>query len=485
MSHPKKLLLFLIVSFLIYFWLNSLITVPDWDALSYIMNGKALAGDQKYYEWHRPILWPLLLGINFLVFGFNELIPRILGSLLSTLTLFAIYKIGAEIHSERIGWYSMLAFFFLPLVVYWAPRMYTAIPCIGLISASMYFLIKYTKTEDSRNMILFGVFSSLAFLIRYVGAGSLIIGIIYLVYKSKLNKDLLKALVSFMLVSAPFFYFNWVNTGSLFYSMSIANYQMAEFQPTRLDYYVRNSMIIFTPPFLLLFGIALLDALRLVKNSRKEITVKKDDGMVLALLLFGFYLLYFQAWLNLKDLRYIIPVFLGFSLFCGKGFDVLINFIYSRSKRFDYAPHFLVVLGLAAIVAAAPEFFTSCDQYVSIGSYLSSLPDGNVVSPAWPYYNYYSDKTVKWAPHTYGDLLNETQKFGVKYAVMTAWPSEPGWAYSGYFDERTDFRKIQEFTGCLGTVSVYEYLGTVSGELNKREQNVVNSNAFIPLRLVP
>jgi 4-amino-4-deoxy-L-arabinose transferase-like glycosyltransferase len=480
----KKFALFLLLAFMIYLWLNFQLGVLDWDALSYIMNGKSLAGEQKYYEWHRPILWPLILGINFAIFGFNELMPRIIGPLLSTFTLFAIYLLGSEIYSKKIGYYSSIIFFFIPLIVYWAPRMYSAIPSIGLISLSMFFVVRYAKSNNPRHMLLFGLFSGLAFLMRYVGAASLLIGFAFLIYRRKFDKNFFKALLVFFLVSSPFFYFNWVNTGSPFYSMSIANYQMAEFQPTRLDYYIKNSLIIFTPPLLLLFAITLLDALRLFENKRREMIFKKDDGLALSLLLFFFFLLYFQAWLNLKSLRYIIPTFLGFALLCGKGFDILVNWLSSKHRLFVYAPHVTFITCILALVVIAPYFFTSCDQYITISNYLNTL-SGNVVSPSWPYYNYYSDRTVKWLPGTYEQLLNETQKFGIKYAVLTEWPSEPEWADSSFFDSVDKFDKINSFPGCLGTVSVYEYSGEVSGDLNRREPNVVNSNAFVPLQIFP
>ncbi|MBR9678743.1 MAG: glycosyltransferase family 39 protein [Nanoarchaeota archaeon] len=480
----KTLTTFLIFSFLTYFWLNSLITVPDWDALSYIMNGKTIAGEQKYYEWHRPLLLPLILGINFIIFGFTELIPRILGPLLSTFTLFAIYKLGSEIYNKKTGIYASLIFFFIPLTIYWAPRMYSAIPCIGLIAMSMYFVDKYAKNSNPNDMIFFGIFASLAFLMRYVGAASLIMGLIYLLYKNKLNKDFLKAIVSFLLVSTPFFYLNWVNTGNPIYSMSIANNQMAEFTPTRLDYYLKNMLIIYTPPLLILLTITLLNGLRLIKNSRREITIKKDDGLIMSLLLFGFFVLYFQAWLNLKSLRYIIPTFLGFALLCGKGFEITMNWLNNKTNLQKYTPHTLFIICSISLIILAPKFFTSCNQYIEIGEYLNTL-NGNVVSPAWPYYNYYSERTVKWFPGTYEQLLEETQTFGIKYAVLTDWASEPEWATNSFFETSQEFTKINTFTGCIGTVSVYEYSGTVNGALNTREPDVINSNAFVPLKIIP
>ena len=119
--------LILLFSFISFMFLNFQMQFLDWDALAYIMNGRTLIGSENYFEWHRPILFPLVIALT----GGVEILARLIGVLLSFLAVYGIYLLGKEAFDENTGLFSAGLFSLTPIITNWAPRLYTEIPLIG------------------------------------------------------------------------------------------------------------------------------------------------------------------------------------------------------------------------------------------------------------------------------------------------------------------------------------------------------------------
>ncbi len=474
----KKFLLYLTIIFLLYLSLNLRIKVLDWDAISYILNAKAYAGAGEYFEWHRPPILPLLIAIGYKIFGINEIIPRILGCFFSAFTVLAIYLLGREIKNEKMGAYSAILFSITPLIINWAPRMYTAIPAIGMMALALTALFKYFKTKNNIQYYLFYIISALAFLTRYESGLILIIGTLIMWLYKQLDLRLIKGLIIFALTLSPWLYFNWINNGTPFYSMSIAFGQAEVFPPSFLNYYLKNFWLIYTPPLALLSLIPIIKYLMETKITRNSIILRKTATST-SLLLFLFFFLYYQAMVNLKDMRYILPSLLGFSLLAGEGLLII-----SEKVKIFNIPYLISILLFLAFPLIAP-YFTSCEDYKELGNTISQLPEGNIATPTWPYITYYSDKTAKWVPSAYEQLLQETQTRGIKYILVYDRVIEPTWATADYLSQKQEFKQINKTSGCYGTAIIFEYNSEVSGELKTGGKDIINSNAFEDLKILP
>ncbi len=481
----KPIHLLLVLAFVAYLVLALRVDIPDWDALCYIMNAKTLLGKEAYFEWHRPILWPFLIAI----FGGSELAAKLLGVFLATFTVYAVYLLSKEMFDEWTGIYSSAIFMVIPLIQYWAYRMYTSIPMIGLSAMAFYFLVRYTKQKKDQgkevDLYLFFLFSALAYLMRYVGLMTLFVGLFYLALVKKINKKnvkyILYGLVIFSFVLSPWLYFNYVNTGDPLYSPKIAKAQMDRIPPTYLDFYLKNWSTTFTYPLtvLVIFGV-LFFYFRDLKV--KEVITIKSREYLLALLIFFSYFLYFQAFLNLKLTRYIIPCMLGWSILSGKGLRDIV-FWFRRKFSIEYIALAILILVFVGGMYTSTRGMTNCVGVRELGMYLNSL-EGNAVSPLWPYMNYYSNMKVKWVPGTYQILENETKSLGVRYAIVTNYSIEPQWATSYFFDNNENWTLLRTFDTCLGRIGVYGYRGNVSGDVVSVD-DYLSSRNFIPLRFFP
>ncbi|GEM_PF-6293767 len=483
----KPVYLLLVLAFVAYLVLALRVDIPDWDALCYIMNAKTLLGKEAYFEWHRPILWPFLIAI----FGGSELAAKLLGVFLATFTVYAIYLLSKEMFDEWTGIYSSAIFMVIPLIQYWAYRMYTSIPMIGLSAMAFYFLVRYTKQKKDRgkevDLYLFFLFSALAYLMRYVGLMTLFVGLFYLVLIKKINKKnvkyILYGLVIFSLILSPWLYFNYVNTGDPLYSPKIAKAQMDRVAPTQLDFYFRKWGVTFTYPLTVLVVIGLLFFYFRDLKVKDSIVIKNKEYL-LALLIFFSYFLYFQAFLNLKLTRYLIPCMLGWSILSGKGLKDLVSLFKGKEAYLRYGSIVVLLLIFVGGTYLNMGSIMHCGSDVDeLSSFLNSL-DGNGASTLWPYMNYYSDMRVKWIPHTYGELENDTKTLGVRYVIVTEHPIEPTWATTHFFDSNGNWTLLKTFDICLGRIGIYEYKGNVSGDIVEIEDPLSGKN-FVPLRFFP
>ena len=492
----KPIYIFLVIALIFGLLINFRIDVLDWDALAYVMNGQAFRGESTYYEWHRPFLLPFLI----FLFGGTELVARLISVSLFLLAIYAVYLLAKELFDEETALYSSIVFTIIPLVQYWAVRVYTSVPMIALGALGFYFLVKHDKTNDNRFLYLFFIFSALTYLMRYVGLMFLFVGLIYLVIAKKISFKIKKeyvfhlvlGLLVFSAIITPWLLFNYINTGDPFYSPSIAKAQMDRIPKGSLMYYFQTWNETFTYPLTLFVLISFYFFFK--KWNFKKLksifkTIHKERHYLLAFGIFLSFFIYFEFMLNLKSTRYLIPCMFGWALLSGDGIRVTRE---KLSKSFKmkkiksnqiYAT--LVVLLLLVFVGSSYYHWTNirkCQGVRELGDFLSEL-EGNAVSPIWPHFNYFSNMDVKWVPEHYETLLEETQTLNIKYLIFFTRPIEPDWAYVEFIDEKEeDWDKIKVMQTCLGEAHIYEYKHETSGYIEQEVTDIISERNFIPLK---
>lgn len=460
MSGVRVLYFFSLFVFLVLgVFLSSRLTVLDWDAASYVLNGVFFLGGGEYVEWHRPPLWSLFLGFVFLLGG--DFLVRLFGVFVSVLVVHSVFLLGKRLGGEWFGVVSALLFMVQPLVVYWSPRLYSEIPSIGLTALSFFFLL-------SGRFWLHSLFNGLSFLTRYVSGLNLVVSVVFSWLVGELSFRRVLVLVGgFVLVVFPWLLVNWFAHGNPFYSMFVAFRQMSVIPPSSLQFYFVHLFDVFSPPLFVLFVVGVfLFFNRFVRVSSRGVFVERSF-LFLPFLLVFFYFLFFQAWVSVKLLRYVLPVLFG-SVFIAA---FPLSLVKSRwSQLFVVC---LLLVWLFSYFWFAPRFFRDCGDFLVVADFLSSLPPGLVFSVEWPLLNYYSNQSVQWFPSSPSSLFSLSGlsggfalpvdspfsgvNFSNVYVVVHDYVVEPVWAVNGFFVNDSRFSFLASFnSSCFGETYVYK-----------------------------
>ncbi len=205
----KKINLVLILIFILTITYAVINYMPYWDEAVYTNNGKFLfsAGEVSTYEYQRPPILSLLIGLFWFI-GVNEVIfTKILLGLIFILGLFYLYKISEDI-KKGSGVITTLLFASLSSIVVFTNRLLTEIPGAALSIMGYYFFTK-------KRYFLSGVILSLAFLFRYPsGLVFGILGVFLLIElikerRFKNIKNIFNYGVGFSLLVIPFILINY------------------------------------------------------------------------------------------------------------------------------------------------------------------------------------------------------------------------------------------------------------------------------------
>ena len=170
----------------------------------------------------RPPLWNILEGSFYFLFGFNDIIVKVLtpfiGSILIGLVIFILVK---RVFSKEVGLITSIIAVTIPSLVTYSLLFYTDILFTLYFSLFIFTFIFAIKTENKRYWILAGVFSALTILTKNPGViivpFSMILFFLYQVHMegfSKKLKNYFILIILLILISGPFFLRNLVYYGT-------------------------------------------------------------------------------------------------------------------------------------------------------------------------------------------------------------------------------------------------------------------------------
>lgn len=177
-----------------------------WDAAVYLAMGKHIAslGHFGFWEPIRPLVWPFLLSYAF-VFEVNPLVwGYILSTLFSLGCMYLTYEIAKKLFNERTALLASILLSFTWIFFFFNARLYTEIPAVFFALAAYYFFLKDKACET-------GIMAGLAFLTKF--PEGLILPILALFYLKSLKK-LSLLFLGFILITIPYFMFNYFTYGS-------------------------------------------------------------------------------------------------------------------------------------------------------------------------------------------------------------------------------------------------------------------------------
>jgi 4-amino-4-deoxy-L-arabinose transferase-like glycosyltransferase len=275
-----------------------------WDGAVYLSMGKYLfsLGSIGFWEPIRPLAWVTMLGFGWFV----GLDPIIWGYFLTTIfslgIIYLTYLIGKELFNEQVGLYSSILISFTWIFFFFNVRLYTEIPSVFFGLVGLYFLIK-------RRDFISGIFLGLAFLTKFP-QGLLLVGFMILLFPS--FKRMFYLLLGFILITIPYFTFNFILYGSpieviLFASEFVRNAGIWIFQESWYYYFVE----LFKENFLFVFAIV---GICLLLKRRKYVLV----------VLFSLFFAYFSYFPH-KELRFAILFLPYLAILASYGYYKLIN----------------------------------------------------------------------------------------------------------------------------------------------------------------
>lgn len=348
----NPLLLLIILFILIKLIFLTRLHIIIWDEAVYLSMGKYLFSLGKIGIWEvfRPIILPLFLGAGSF-FGLNQIIfGEILTILFSAGSIYITYLIGKTLFDKKIGFLSAFFLAITPVFFLYSGYILTGIPSLFFILASLYFLVK----DDSKSSYIFGgIFAGLGFLTRFPHGLFLIsilffFGVKFLLKRTKKNfYPLLYILVSFLIVQAPFWIFNFFmyhkETGRLYHALFRPliyawshQYNPAEMAGQKFFYFIQLSQQNFWLMFAVL-GIIFYFATKKYKKS----------SITLFLTIFIIYFAYFN-WIPNKQQRFMITFLPYLCILASYGiFELIIRA--SREKKYPQIKN--IILGIILLLS--------------------------------------------------------------------------------------------------------------------------------------
>lgn len=129
-----------------------------------------------------PPLYFFIMNVIFKIFGYSTFVARLFSALIGIAGLYAIYLLGKEMFSKRVGIYAMILLSVNYFHIYYSQdaRMY------GLLflttTVSFFYLIRLIKTPTLKNTLIFGLVSTLMIYSHFFAIFTLLAQYLILLY---------------------------------------------------------------------------------------------------------------------------------------------------------------------------------------------------------------------------------------------------------------------------------------------------------------
>lgn len=290
----KEKYIYLIYFLITIFFIYQHTLGVGWDFASYILNAKYFFSDGNYFEWLRPPLTPLLIGI-FSIFTW-KLSPYFYIIFLTALHFYSSQVFARKFNINFNLYYiiSLSPFFLINGL-----REGTEILSLSLLQLFLAYL------NDKRA----GIFLALSFLTRYPN----IIFLPLILFKKNIKKILLD-LIIFILILSPWLLYNYFSAGNALTSIADAYSLNIKFRLEYMDFNFNILDIILFGNYLLVFS--LLFFAKNIKNLNKK------DFIVLIFLVL-FLISYLKT--PVKIFRYLFMILIPLTYFSAKYLEKLKN----------------------------------------------------------------------------------------------------------------------------------------------------------------
>tara|TARA_B100000945_G_scaffold284731_1_gene254557 strand:- start:8208 stop:9392 length:1185 start_codon:yes stop_codon:yes gene_type:complete len=160
-----------------------------------------------------PPLYALFLALINYFINDIEILPKVvlyIQLILSTISVFIIYRILTQLFSKRVVFLSSFVFSFFPLNVYSVSQISSITLQVFLLSIFFYFIISFDRSKKNKYLIGFSASSSLLILLRAEFILFFIFSLVF-IYSSKKNlKNLFIASLITLVLISPYMIRNYI-----------------------------------------------------------------------------------------------------------------------------------------------------------------------------------------------------------------------------------------------------------------------------------
>jgi 4-amino-4-deoxy-L-arabinose transferase-like glycosyltransferase len=224
-------------------------------------------------EWgfnKHPPLSALAVEIFYVIFGANDWAYYLLSQIFVIIALVYVWKFSNEIFEDKI--YSLMSVLALTSIYFYnftTPEFNVNISQLPFWALTVYFFWKGINSNNKINWILFGIFSALGFLSKYLFIYILIAIFIYFFFNLKKYKKFipsyfLSIIVSLIILTPHFFWLFKNNFVTIFYGLKRSSLTDA----TWMDH-LENPLIFLTKQILILIPFFIIILVLLKKINLK------------------------------------------------------------------------------------------------------------------------------------------------------------------------------------------------------------------------
>lgn len=372
------------VSFLFYLFFSHLLQITDPVESNYALTAKEMVLTADWISpriygnvwFDKPIFFYWLTAIAFKIFGFSDLVARIVPAIFAALSLVLMYWFMRKVAKPSI---ACLAIFVMGTsfeYIVLAKLIITDMVFFFFNSTALIcFYLGYIKMSDTKRWYLF-MYVSLGFAVLTKGPiGLLLPGLVILIFIGvQRNWAELKqmsvpiGMILFSLIALPWYIAMYVNHGSEFLNtfLGVHNYLRATVSEHPKDnvsyYYIAVFLLSMLPwSFLTLKGIA-----REYKEQRQNFSPLFTFTMIWAVAYFVFYSL-----MATKYLTYTFPILFPASIITAFYLEKLL--VQGKTRSIIYWVGIPVFLLIMIYIILAFQFFNGVRLFAIVSSFLVIL----------------------------------------------------------------------------------------------------------------
>jgi len=333
-----------LIALLFFIWQHS--NYVGWDFRAYVLNAKYWFADGNYFEWSRPPLVPLLLGLfSFLGWKASEYIFIIF---VCSLHFFSSIKFAEKFKVNKLIFYALSL---SPFVLIMGISEATELLSLALLQLFLAFI--GTKKAP--------LFLGLAFLTRYPNLIFVPL-LLFIPFFTKSWKKFARDIFIFLLIISPWFLFNFFISGNAFTSFMDSYALNIKFRKYIYQPFDINDFILVTNYLLPFFITGLI-----IKSKN---SFKHKEYLLSILLFISFFVLALISYINtpIKLSRYLFPV--------------LLPIVYFASYAVERLRYKFIIIFLLLVLSFSSAFFIHYEKIRNSASQNTYL---NIINEVYPY----------------------------------------------------------------------------------------------------